>query len=117
MSSSGCNEKVNLRVYLVSVDAKYGVANNMFKLSCPFEIFWNNQWGCVWYQQKCASFWFKNIYLILPWDPYFLSYSNLKWSRDFLDTIYKVLFLSFAYILFIILILFLQLCTCTLLCV
>ena len=29
---------------------------------------------------------FSNMYLILQWDPNFLSYSNLKWSRNFLDT-------------------------------
>ena len=31
------------------------------------------------------------MYLILQWDPYFLSYANLKWSRDFLDTPYQSL--------------------------
>ena len=86
MCSFTCNEKVNLRVYLESVDAKYGIANYGFKLSRPFKIFWNNQWGCICYQKNWASFWFSNMYLILQWDLYFLSYSDLKWSRDFLDT-------------------------------
>ena len=33
--SSTCTEKVNLRIYLESGDAEYGVANYGFKLSWP----------------------------------------------------------------------------------
>ena len=35
ISSSACSEKVSLRVYLESVDTKYGAANYGFKFSCP----------------------------------------------------------------------------------
>ena len=41
-------ESPDLRVCPESVDAKYGVGNYGFKLLCPFKIFWNVQWGCVW---------------------------------------------------------------------
>ena len=62
MHSSACSEKVNLRVYLKSVDAKCDVANYGFKLSCPFKLFWNNQWGCVWYQDIVQVLVFKHVF-------------------------------------------------------
>ena len=56
MCSSACSEKVTLRVYLESVDAKYGAANYGFKLSCPFKTFWNNQWGLFGIKKKKSKF-------------------------------------------------------------
>ena len=54
--------------------------------------------GIVFGVKNCANFYFSNMYLILQWDPYLLSYSNLKWSRDFLEhpVYFGVLYSKFA---------------------
>ena len=76
--------------HLEPVVTKYGAANYWFKISRPFEVFWNNRWGFVWFQKQCASLHFPNLYYIFAIRPHFFSYFDLKWSMDFLDTLYKL---------------------------